>query len=365
MASSPAPDFQRDVICLFGLAFDALDLESAVRRLRDCADRRQRCFVSTPNVNWVAESQHDAALRHSVWSSDLCLVDGQPIVRVARAIGLPLSQRVAGADLFERLRQPRDDGPPLKVYFFGGPEGVAERAAAVLNDEQGGLRCVGAESPGFGSIEQMSEAATIARINDSGADFVVVALGARKGQAWIEHNRSRLDAPLLCHLGAVVNFVAGHVVRAPSIWRRLGLEWLWRIRAEPALWRRYANDGVVFVRLLATQVLPTFWRHTATTGGSPARLEIHASAGRQTLRLHGVWTRAALAPLRAALTQAAAERQVAQLDLSGVEACDAFFVGLVSLASHHQTAAPLVLRQPAVTTTMRRAFRACGADALL
>jgi N-acetylglucosaminyldiphosphoundecaprenol N-acetyl-beta-D-mannosaminyltransferase len=185
------------------------------------------------------------------------------------------------------------------------------------------------------------------------------------GKAWIEHNRSRLDAPLLCHLGAVVNFVAGHVVRAPSIWRRLGLEWLWRIRAEPALWRRYANDGVVFVRLLATQVLPTFWRHTATTGGSPARLEIHASAGRQTLRLHGVWTRAALAPLRAALTQAAAERQVAQLDLSGVEACDAFFVGLVSLASHHQTAAPLVLRQPAVTTTMRRAFRACGADALL
>jgi len=86
-------------------------------------------------------------------------------------------------------------------------------------------------------------------INASQADFLVVALGAKKGQAWILHNLEHLQVPVVSHLGAVVNFVAGTVQRAPAAWQRAGLEWLWRIKEEPALFGRYWNDGLALFGL--------------------------------------------------------------------------------------------------------------------
>ncbi len=102
----------------------------------------------------------------------------------------------------------------------------------------------------------MSDEATIERINRSGADFLVVALGAAKGHRWIEANRHRLKVPVISHLGAAVNFVAGRLRRAPLSLQRIGLEWIWRIKEEPILFRRYARDGWFLAKLLAGFVFP-------------------------------------------------------------------------------------------------------------
>src|SRR5690606_13363441 len=117
--------------------------------------------------------------------------DGMPLVWIARLLGLPIRERVAGSTLFEALRHGearRTSAGLLSVYFFGGPDGVAERADEKLNASTSWLRCVGYRSPGFASIEEMSDAETIDAINASNADFIVVALGAKKGQTWIERN---------------------------------------------------------------------------------------------------------------------------------------------------------------------------------
>lgn len=236
----------RHCVTVAGLPFDVVDTAGAVERL--CAAMRdgQRLFLSTPNLNFLVAAQRDDAFRQSVLESDLSVADGMPVLWLARLQGTPLPERVAGSTLFEQLRQGAGQallGRPIKVYFFGGPPGVAEAACAVLNDEAGFMQGVGAHGPGFGTIEEMSTPEVIAAINASGADFLVVALGARKGQAWIMHNRAQLTVPVLSHLGAVVNFVAGTVQRAPLAWQRWGLEWLWRIRQEPALFKRYWGDG--------------------------------------------------------------------------------------------------------------------------
>jgi N-acetylglucosaminyldiphosphoundecaprenol N-acetyl-beta-D-mannosaminyltransferase len=102
----------------------------------------------------------------------------------------------------------------------------------------------------------MSSAAIIDEINAAKPDFVVVALGAKKGQAWIQKNRGQLNAPVISHLGAVINFVAGSVERAPMVWQRFGLEWVWRIKQEPVLWKRYLLDGFAFAGLMVTKVFP-------------------------------------------------------------------------------------------------------------
>ncbi|RYH51318.1 MAG: glycosyltransferase, partial [Alcaligenaceae bacterium] len=205
-----------------------------MQAVRDAAFSRRSCFISTPNLNFLMAARTDAGFRGSVLRSDLSLADGMPLVWVARLLGIPIRERVPGAGLFEQLL--RHPGEPITVYFFGGPPGAAEVACRQVNAVGTGLRCVGFDSPGFGSLESMSGAEHIDRINRSGAMFVIVSLGAKKGQAWIELNRHRLEAPVLCHLGAVVNFAAGTVERAPGWVQAAGAEWLWRIAQEPALW---------------------------------------------------------------------------------------------------------------------------------
>lgn len=262
----------RQTVNLLGIDFDVIGLDETVARVRRAAALRQSLFLSTANVNFAVLASQDAAFRRSLDTSDLCVPDGMPIVWIARMMGLPLRERVAGADIFDALRC--SPGKPLRIYFFGGAPGTARRAAEVINAEKKGLLCVGYESPGYGDIESMSSSDLINRINAAEAEFVVVSLGAQKGQAWILRNRERLSAPVVSHLGAVVNFVAGDVLRAPCWIQRAGLEWAWRIRQEPHLAKRYARDGFALLRLLARQL----WRRVA--GREKTYLEDSAKARR-------------------------------------------------------------------------------------
>lgn len=339
-----SPDFNRDVYCVLGLPFDAIDTAGAVAHVRQAARTGQPCFLSTPNLNFAIAAQTDPVFRDSVVRSDMSIADGMPLVWVAKLMGLPLRERVAGSTVFNELEtQSSDDSEAgLRVFFFGGPDGVAQRACEALNnDGSKSMVCVGYESPGFGSIEQMSSEACIGRINAAGADFVVVALGARKGQAWIEHNRARLRAPVISHLGAVVNFVAGTVRRAPVWMQRIGLEWAWRVKEEPTLWRRYANDGFAFARLMLTRVLPgallRHWQKPSPQQLAEARCSLGAnlSDGGQTLTIQGAWGHENLNTLRPLLEAAAQSTQALRLDIGGMTHIDPAVVAQLSLLWAH------------------------------
>lgn len=355
-----APDFGRKVVALLGLPVDAIDLDAAVRTVRDAAFADRRLFISTPNLNFAVTALGDAAFRASVLRSDLCLVDGMPLVWLARALGLDIPGRVAGADLFEALR--RHDGPPLRVFLFGGPPGAAAAAAARLGDPAAGLVCVGHDEAGHGDLASMSGAAVIERINACRPHFVAVSLGARKGQAWIEQNAARLRAPVLCHVGAVVNFVAGTVRRAPGWMQRSGLEWLWRIGEEPALWRRYAGDLAAIAPVLARQVLArSAWRAPRAT---PAVISCRDDAGSTRLTLRGSWTRTAVPLLAEALEARRHRPGPLVVDVSGVDALDDHALGLLLVADGWFRARN-GFRVEGATTPLARSLRRRAAGALV
>lgn len=247
-------DFDRDVYCIGGLPFDAISLSKTMSLLRDAKHAKKSCFLTTPNLNFLALSQDDSDFRHSVLHSDIVIADGAPIVWLARLLNIPIRERVAGSTLFEALG--KEWRRKLTVYFFGGPTGVAAEASNHINEKSTGLTCVGYHSPGFGSLEEMSESSIIEHINASNADFLVVALGAKKGQAWIVKNLDKIKTPLVSHLGAVINFEARRLKRAPVRLQKIGLEWAWRIKEEPHLWKRYWNDGRFLLKFLFTKVLP-------------------------------------------------------------------------------------------------------------
>lgn len=344
-----------------------VDLSGAAGRVREAVRERRPCFISTPNLNFVVTAQRDAGFRDSVLRSDLNLADGMPLVWVARLMGLPLPERVAGASLFERLRDAV--ATPIRVFFFGGPDGAAEQACRRLNAGAAGLRCVGFESPGFVPVEAMSEPERIERINASAPDFVLVSLGAAKGQAWIERNRRRLTAPVLSHLGAVVNFAAGSVRRAPAWVQRSGLEWLWRVKEEPGLWRRYAGDGIGFLRLLAARVLPYLLhaRRSAPTAAqlSAASIERHESGAGARLHLRGAWAAANDAPLRQAFAAAAAADAPLTLDCAELSHVDPAVVALIALLWTSRRDRGVPLRITGVQPAVRRSIELLCAGYLL
>lgn len=240
---------------LLGLPFHAVTLSEAAKIVNDSIALRTPCFISTPNLNFTVMAQDDPDFYNSVIQSDLVVADGMPLIWVAKLLGLPITERVAGSDLFAYLsKQPREN--KIRVFFFGGETGVAEKAHLTLNEISPGMESCGYYDPGFVSIDEMSSDQIIDHINSCEPDFILVALGAKKGQRWIMHNRDKLNAPVISHLGAVINFVAGSVQRAPEKWQRFGLEWVWRIKQEPKLYKRYLGDGLRFVKMLVTQTLP-------------------------------------------------------------------------------------------------------------
>jgi N-acetylglucosaminyldiphosphoundecaprenol N-acetyl-beta-D-mannosaminyltransferase len=361
-----AVDFDRDVYCLLGLPFDAVDVAEVVRRLRQAARERRACFLSTPNLNFLIGCRSDSQFRDSVVRSDLSIADGMPLVWIARLLGVPIRDRTAGSSVFEALRQ--DAAERMSVFFFGGQDGVAETACRRLNEGSSGLVCAGYESPGFGSIDDMSSDATIARINSSGADFLVVSLGARKGQAWIVRNWARLSAPVVSHLGAVPNFIAGTVGRAPAWMQRAGLEWLWRIKEEPMLWRRYLGDGLALLALLATRVLPYAWYLHRCKADAAQLQAASAEPGEDgqlgVVRLRGAWTRSNLAALRDCFSKAVLAGKDLELDMAGVTYVDSAFVGLVMLLHGYQTQHGRRLLLGALPKPVEKVFRYCCAEYL-
>jgi N-acetylglucosaminyldiphosphoundecaprenol N-acetyl-beta-D-mannosaminyltransferase len=363
-------DLSREVYCILGMPIDAVEMLSVVRRVEAAAASKTPFFISTPNLNFLVSSQLDPEFRETLLQSDLCPADGMSIVCVARLIGIPVKSRIAGCDIFETLKIKRNVVRPLKVFIFGGAEGVALAASRAMNAEPRGLYCVGALYPGFVPLDEMSGYEIIDEINSSDADLLVASLGARKGQLWLQRNHLRLRVPVRVHLGALVNFEAGALKRAPAFLQRLNLEWLWRIKEEPHLWRRYWHDGGVLLHLLVARVLPlamwTWWL-SVKYGHRERDLAIsqHQSDESVIVSLAGAATERYVDKIIAVFRDVIATKKQIIIDFSNTRVIDPRFLGLLLMirktVKNDGTSPILIGLSPA----LRRIFRLNGLGFLL
>jgi N-acetylglucosaminyldiphosphoundecaprenol N-acetyl-beta-D-mannosaminyltransferase len=350
-------DLSREVYGVLGIPIDAVDLPAVVQRIGTALSRDTPYLISTPNLNFLVSSQVDPEFRESLLRSDLCPVDGVPIVWISRLLGAPIRERVAGSDIFDRLKSQKSQ--PAKVFLFGGPEGVADTASRVLNAQSNGVVCVGALYPGYCPIEEMSTDAIIDTINASGARFLVASLGAQKGQSWLLRNHHRLKIPVRSHLGAAINFQAGLLKRAPLFVRKFGLEWLWRIKEEPYLWSRYLADGGVLLHLMLTSVLPlvfaAVWRRVR---GTTSDLHISASDHDNScsISLAGMATGSNVASAVPVFRDALVKSSELTIDVSTLRVIDARFFGLLLMVRKQLNERGGRLQFAGVSRRMERAF---------
>jgi N-acetylglucosaminyldiphosphoundecaprenol N-acetyl-beta-D-mannosaminyltransferase len=360
-------DLSRKVYCVLGMPIDAIDRFGVLNRIDHAANVRATLFISTPNLNYLVQSYSDPEFRDALLLSDLCPADGTPIVWLGRLLGVPIKERVAGSDIFAALKGLRPPEQPLRVFLFGGNEGVAAAASDALNGTQSGVVCVGWHFPGYLSVEELSQESVISAINSVDTDFLVVCLGSKKGQLWLKRNFKNLRAPICSHLGASLNFEAGTVKRAPVLMQKLGLEWVWRIKEEPYLWRRYWHDGLILLGLTYSRILPILIYRIKTKNLSKGSLTVYGEKqdGYCRLSFVGAATSINIDQLIEALRTTLSDNRRIVIDLTDVSAVDARCLGLLLVFRKmvRSNSAELVLT--GVSSSIERIIRLSGADVLL
>ncbi|MGB1547637.1 MAG: WecB/TagA/CpsF family glycosyltransferase [Alphaproteobacteria bacterium] len=222
------------------------NLDLAASTILDAAVAGKGGYVCVANVHMVTTAKRDSHLLDVMEEALWVTSDGMPLVWTLRARGHKDARRVAGPDLMVvLLKEAEKKGLP--VYFFGGDAATAEAMRQRFPQQFPGLQLAGVESPPMLPLKPIVDEAAVRRINESGARLVFVGLGCPKQEYWMAAHAPHLKGVQL-GVGAAFNFFAGTVRRAPLWMQRAGLEWLFRLAAEPRyLWKRYLVTNSLFI----------------------------------------------------------------------------------------------------------------------
>lgn len=212
---------------ILSLFYDALSLPEARDAVLRAARERRFFAVFTPCATVAAAAERDGALLSLLLSGDLLLADGVGVSLASRLAGEGRLRTVRGIELGEALF-PFAEREGLRVFFYGGKEGVARRAAENIKGRYPSL-VIGCAS-GYG--EEPTE-----KIRAFSPNILFVCLGVGRQEAFIAKNARRL--PFAClGLGGSLDVWSGEVRRAPRVLRTVGLEWLWRTALRPSRIKR-------------------------------------------------------------------------------------------------------------------------------
>lgn len=159
-------------------------------------------------------------------------------------LGRGIQCKTSGSDIVPAYYRHHADNPDVRIFFLGAKPGIAQMALERVNGIVGREIVVGAHGPSFQFVNDAAETdAVVEMINASGATCLIVGLGAPKQEVWMHRNRHRLpNVKVYMGVGAVIDYEADAVKRAPGWMNRNGLEWVYRMVTEPRrYWRRYAR----------------------------------------------------------------------------------------------------------------------------
>jgi N-acetylglucosaminyldiphosphoundecaprenol N-acetyl-beta-D-mannosaminyltransferase len=237
---------------VLGCRVDAIGTAEAVNRIVALASSPGPSLVVTFGTEMAVYAQRDAAFRELVNGSALSLCDTVGVLWALRMNGANLSERVAGVELIDPLCEAfAREG--LAVYLLGGRGDTAERAAAVLAERHRGLRIAGARDGYFSDLESDAVAAQVAA---SGARVLLAGLGSPRQERWLARYLGASRCAVGIGIGGSFDVIAGNVPRAPAVWRKVGLEWLYRLACEPSRWRRQLALPAFVVLALRERLLP-------------------------------------------------------------------------------------------------------------
>ncbi len=215
---------------------DHITMEEAVKKILEFTHTPSCHMVFTPNPEIIMLAQNNKPLRDALNKANLVVPDGIGVVIASKMLkGPTLKERVPGYDLVQNtMSEAVQNG--YKYYFLGGKPGVAELAAEKMKVKYPGIQIVGTH---HGYFKKEDEKDIIQKINGSGANILLVALGAPKQELWIEEYRQDLqNIRVAIGVGGSFDGMAELVKRAPVFFQKCGLEWFYRLIKQPSRAKR-------------------------------------------------------------------------------------------------------------------------------
>jgi len=265
-------------IDVLGVPVHNISMEEAIAVILNCLGRPTLSRISFVNVDCINIAQHNAEYAGCLRECDWVLADGIGLKLGCNLLRTPICQNVNGTDLLPRLceklaacdsgSQERDgllcpeQDPfsssqshsgdiavrpllaPGGIYLLGGLPGVAENMARWMEKTYPGLRVRGTQHGYYPASETEQ---VKAKIKESGAGILLVALGAPKQELWIREHAEETGVKVALGVGGLFDFYGGRMDRAPVWMREIGMEWLFRLGKEPRrMWKRYLVGNMLF-----------------------------------------------------------------------------------------------------------------------
>jgi N-acetylglucosaminyldiphosphoundecaprenol N-acetyl-beta-D-mannosaminyltransferase len=237
---------------VIGLPVAACTYASAVEWILGKASLADKPYaVEAANTHVAALARHDPEFGATMQKFDLITPDGMPLVWSLNA-RLPhaekLTARVYGPTLMLETIKATQDKPQFRHFLLGGNQSTLDKLTAKFSSDFPTATIAATHSPPFGEWPENETESIIAKIRASLANLVWVGLGCPKQEHWIARHKDRLPPGVYFGIGAAFAFHAGEVSQAPALLQKIGMEWAYRIAAEPRrLFKRYFTYNSLFL----------------------------------------------------------------------------------------------------------------------
>ena len=235
---------------------DALTIPELNARIAQSIGRGDQVIVANHNLHSLYLYHHDRKMRDYYARAGYVHVDGMSLILLGKLLGLPLGRehRVTYVDWLDPLMA-EAARRGWRVFYLGSEPEVAERGAKILRERFPGLRIAVYHGYFDARPESGENRAVVEEINAYGSDLLMVGMGMPRQEHWVVDNLDRLHTNVILNSGAAMDYVAGAVSTPPRWAGRVGLEWLFRLLAEPRrLWRRYLVEPWFVLRLFLVEL---------------------------------------------------------------------------------------------------------------
>ncbi len=218
---------------IMGIPFISTTMDSLIEQLDERLEAEKQTFLVTANPEILMAADRDQKYYKTIQSADFVIPDGIGILVGAKILGNSIAERLPGFDLTLGLfKLAAQKG--YKIFMLGAQESTLKTAVQKVQDWHPGIQIVGYQH-GYTDVNAPE---VIEAIREADPDIVLVGLGFPKQEYWIDTHKATFKKGLFIGVGGSFDGIAGNMKRAPEIWRRLNVEWLYRLIQQPSRWRR-------------------------------------------------------------------------------------------------------------------------------
>lgn len=216
-------------VTILGIPFINITLEKMIARLDEHITQNNKAFVVTANPEIVLAANEDESYKQAISKANYVTADGIGIVKAANLLGTPLPGRVTGFDMFMSLLALANE-KKYSIYLLGAKDEVLQRALAEIEKQFPDVRVAGSHHGFF----DWKDSKIDDEIRETKPDMVFVALGLPRQEKWISEKIDSFEKGVFMGIGGSFDVLAGEVKRAPMIWQKLNVEWLYRLLKQPS-----------------------------------------------------------------------------------------------------------------------------------